>query len=88
MLTKKEQVLKHHQDVINFIHSLEALTEEQWRSPISIGKWTIAEVVGHLITWDEFILHNRLTLLLLSKTFTKGSRSRRNESNCGKKSTY
>lgn len=48
------------------------LTEEQWRSPIEPGKWTVAEVIGHLTPWDEFVYHQRLPYLLTKEILPKG----------------
>ncbi|SIS62871.1 DinB family protein [Salimicrobium flavidum] len=56
MNRKKEEILSHCAQSLNQVHSLENLTEEQWRTPIAEGKWTIAEVVGHLIPWDKYFI--------------------------------
>ncbi len=28
--------------------------------PVKEGKWSIAEIIGHLIPWDEFIVNDRI----------------------------
>ncbi|UQW95981.1 DinB family protein [Rummeliibacillus sp. G93] len=59
----RNKIIKHHQYAIEFVRSLNNLREEQWRRKIEEGKWTVAEIIGHLIPWDEFIINNRLPYL-------------------------
>lgn len=64
VLTPKEEIIHHYKRSIEWIRKLESLSEEQWRAPIEINKWTVAEVVGHLIPWDEFVLVKRIPYFL------------------------
>lgn len=59
----RNEIIKHHQYAIEFVRSLNNLREEQWRMKKEEGKWTVAEIIGHLIPWDEFVLNNRLPYL-------------------------
>ncbi|MFC4559271.1 DinB family protein [Virgibacillus kekensis] len=59
----KEEILQHQVKSLDFVNSLLVLSEEEWRTPIEKGKWTIAEIVGHFQFWDEFIVHKRLPYL-------------------------
>ena len=63
MYEDKMKVLNHYQESIDWVNSLRKLSEENWRTPIEVGKWTIAEVIGHLIPWDEFVLNQRIPYL-------------------------
>ncbi|MEB3057347.1 DinB family protein [Bacillus pseudomycoides] len=63
MKSSKKKIIEHHSKVIGFVDSLNSLNEKQWRFPIAEGKWTVAEVIGHLIPWDEFVLHKRIPFL-------------------------
>ncbi|MFC7063285.1 DinB family protein [Halobacillus seohaensis] len=56
MNSKKEKIISHCEHSINWVNNLENLSENQWRTPIAEGKWTIAEVVGHLIPWDKYFI--------------------------------
>jgi len=47
------------------------LSEKQWRTPIDEDKWTIAEVIGHLIPWDEFVLYQRIPYLFTEISLPK-----------------
>lgn len=59
----KKQIVLHFEDLLGRVEELQHLSEEQWRTPINKGKWSIAEVVGHLISWDEFVLQQRIPFL-------------------------
>lgn len=54
------------------MESLANITEEQWRTPLGPGKWTVAEVIGHLTPWDEFVVNQRLPFLFTEESLPKG----------------
>ncbi|MFP3811831.1 DinB family protein [Bacillus sp. FSL K6-2841] len=56
----KDTVIKHYEHTLEWVQSLTEVTEEEWRSTIADGKWSIAEIIAHFVPWDEFILHDRL----------------------------
>lgn len=59
----KKKILIHYEDLVRKVEDLLHLSEEQWRTPINKGKWSIAEIIGHLIPWDEFVLGQRIPFL-------------------------
>ncbi|MFJ6209083.1 DinB family protein [Lysinibacillus sp. NPDC092081] len=72
MYHDKHQVISHYEKSIVFVESLANINEEQWRTPIGPGKWTVAEVIGHLTPWDEFVLKQRLPFLFTKEGLPKG----------------
>ena len=64
MNEKKITVINHYGKTIEWVNRLRKLPDDSWRTPIGEGKWTIAEVIGHLIPWDEFVLVQRIPYLL------------------------
>ncbi len=60
MTLNKESIIDHYEHSIEWVQSLTEVTEEEWRSAIADGKWSIAEIIAHFVPWDEFILHDRL----------------------------
>lgn len=56
----KDTVIKHYEHTLEWVQSLTEVTEEEWRSAIADGKWSIAEIIAHFVPWDEFILDDRL----------------------------
>jgi hypothetical protein len=67
MQKHKREMINHQLEAIKFVNSLRALRDELWRSEISEGKWTIAEIIGHFKPWDEFVLYQRLPYIFLEK---------------------
>ncbi|OXS72855.1 hypothetical protein B1B04_14640 [Lysinibacillus sp. KCTC 33748] len=72
MYHDKHQIISHYERSIVFVKSLAGITEEQWRTPIEPRKWAVAEVIGHLTPWDEFVLNQRLPFLFTEESLPKG----------------
>ncbi len=67
----KKKVLVHYEKSIVWVKNLVNVTEEQWRTPIALGKWSVAEVIGHLIPWDEFLVSKRIPFLFTEDNLPK-----------------
>ena len=61
-----------YESSVEWVRNLEDLSEAQWRTSIAKGKWTIAEIIGHLPAWDQFIIDQRLPYLFNDRTLPKG----------------
>ncbi|WP_066295575.1 DinB family protein [Bacillus sp. FJAT-29937] len=72
MNEKKRQICSHYETTIDRVKKYYSLSEDKWRMPIEEGKWTIAEVIGHLIPWDEFILKQRIPYFFQDNQLPKG----------------
>lgn len=59
-MEQKQHTVEAYEQTLNWVKELEELSEKQWRMPLAPGKWTIAEVIGHLIPWDIFVMEQRL----------------------------
>lgn len=71
----KEEIIQHQLDSIEFVKSLNTLSEKEWRTQIEDGKWTVAEIIGHFKPWDEFVLHKRLPYFFSEHEFPKSPES-------------
>jgi len=71
LANKKDIILNHHLNAVKWVESLLEVSEELWRKPIAENKWTVAEVVGHLVFWDEFVLNNRIPYFFTDKEMPK-----------------
>ncbi|WP_249705307.1 DinB family protein [Bacillus zhangzhouensis] len=60
MTLNKESIIDHYEHTLEWVQSLTEVTDQEWRSAIADGKWSIAEIISHFVPWDEFILHDRL----------------------------
>lgn len=68
----KKEISNHHLNSIEFVKSLDSLSEIEWRTQIEEGKWTIAEIIGHFIPWDEFVIKYRLPYIFSDIELPKG----------------
>ncbi len=66
-MNKKDEIMTHQLNAINLVSGLENLSEPEWRTASGEGKWTLAEIIGHFVPWDEFIMQKRLPYLLLDQ---------------------
>lgn len=64
-IKKKEKILNHYKQSIEFAENLKELTDSIWLQPISENKWSTCEIIGHLIYWDRFIIEKRFPYLTL-----------------------
>jgi hypothetical protein len=62
----------HQNDFINFVQQLKRFDEQELRQPIVEGKWSVIEIIGHFIPWDEFILQHRVPYFFNGATFPPG----------------
>jgi len=67
-MSSKLKILEHHKNFIEFVQSLEKLDEQVLRTPITEGKWSIIQIVGHFQPWDEFLLEKRLPFIFSEST--------------------
>ncbi|MUK87992.1 DinB family protein [Ornithinibacillus sp. L9] len=72
MNNNKQKIINHYEESLRWVKSLGNVTEEQWRRQIGKGKWTVAEVIGHLIPWDEFVLNKRIRFFFKQTDLPKG----------------
>ncbi|WP_042401639.1 DinB family protein [Geomicrobium sp. JCM 19037] len=66
------RIIAHHTRVLSVVTSLQRLDEHEWRTPVKRGGWTVAEVIAHLIPWDDFVLQKRLPYLFSQHPLPKG----------------
>lgn len=71
-MEQKQLIIETYEQTIEWVKSLLKLSEGQWRMPVAEGKWTIAEVIGHLIPWDTFVLEQRLPYFFTEQTLPAG----------------
>ena len=72
MHPKKQQIIMHYEQSLLWLTYLSNVSETEWRLPIQQGKWSVAEVIGHLIPWDEFVVNERLPFFFTNNALSKG----------------
>ena len=56
----------------NMIHFLETIGWEKWENAYAPGKWTLAEVIGHLIDYERIFAYRALRIARNDKTPMSG----------------
>ncbi|MFE8700110.1 DinB family protein [Cytobacillus sp. FJAT-54145] len=65
----KEKIINEKSKLIDWVHSLEDISDDLWFKPFREGAWGTAEVISHFISWDKFVMENRLNYLLKDEAF-------------------
>ncbi|WP_054789129.1 MULTISPECIES: hypothetical protein [unclassified Gracilibacillus] len=55
-MQKREQLMKEFSELIQFVESLRELDQLTWITPLAEGKWTLRDVVAHIMLWDKYFL--------------------------------
>jgi uncharacterized damage-inducible protein DinB len=50
----KNKNIKKYQRYISFVESLRNLDEELWTTPIAENKWSVRDIIGHIMFWDKY----------------------------------
>ncbi|MFA2810806.1 DinB family protein [Bacillus mycoides] len=57
----ENKIINDFKDYSMWITTLKGMKEELWTAPISEGKWTIGEIVSHIMNWDDYLLRETLS---------------------------
>ncbi|MCA1055921.1 DinB family protein [Rossellomorea aquimaris] len=60
MEERRAKIIQHHQNMLQWVRSLNALSAEDWLRPIADDKWSTAEIISHFAPWDDFVVTKRL----------------------------
>ncbi|PZD96056.1 DinB family protein [Paenibacillus sambharensis] len=52
-MTGRGQLLADFREWIEYVKELERLSLEAWSRPVGPGKWSVKEVVSHIMLWDK-----------------------------------
>ena len=58
-----KKLLKQYEETIEDIRQLKDVQESKLKEPISKGKWSIREIVGHLYYWDKYNLEKMIPFM-------------------------
>ncbi|MDM5428143.1 MULTISPECIES: DinB family protein [Bacillus] len=57
---EKECILEEKLSLIEWCQTLKCITSDVWFEPFREGSWGIADVISHLVVWDEFLMKFRI----------------------------
>lgn len=65
----KESIIQEKRNLVHWVLSLKNISNDLWLKPFREGSWGIADVISHFISWDKFIINNRVSYLLRDECF-------------------
>lgn len=54
---KKPEIIQHYEDFNQWVEANLRVDRKVWLRPIKPGKWSIAEIMAHLVEWDRYFLN-------------------------------
>jgi hypothetical protein len=70
MSIEMKDLIKSFEEWIAFTISLQELNEEVWDSSIEPGKWTIRDIISHIMLWDKYFYEEAIEMIATDKLVT------------------
>ncbi|MFB4326883.1 DinB family protein [Paenibacillus sp. JNUCC32] len=69
-MNDKQQLLNEYSEWIGKVKEFGVLDEDYWNSPIADGKWTVRDVVCHIMRWDEYFFNEAIAKISTGDALT------------------
>jgi len=69
-MSNREQLTQEFGQWIEEVKKLETRGEKFWDQPLGEGKWTVREMVSHMVEWDRYSYENGVQKVLLGEETT------------------
>ncbi|MEI5906865.1 DinB family protein [Bacillus spongiae] len=56
----KSQIVQEKERYIDWVYTLKNMSDALWYKPFKEESWATADVIAHLIHWDQFVIENRI----------------------------
>jgi hypothetical protein len=70
MSIELDDLLLTFEEWISFTRSIQNLNEEVWDSSIEVGKWTIRDIISHIMQWDKYFYEEAIVKILADQPLT------------------
>lgn len=67
----KEAIIKGKKALIGWVCMLTNMSDSFWFQPFREGGWGTADVISHFISWDKFVIENRIKPLIKEEALPK-----------------
>lgn len=64
------EMVEEFKSFIDFAQDLKTIGEEHWNIPISEGKWTLKDVLSHIMLWDKYFYEEGIEKIKLGSPLT------------------
>jgi len=55
-MTEETKIIDDFSEFTSWLNTLEDLDETLWTKPIAEGKWSVSEIIAHLMNWDKYLI--------------------------------
>ncbi|SEP73893.1 DinB family protein [Piscibacillus halophilus] len=56
MRSETKNIINAFSDYSSWLNQLQDIDDSLWSKPIATGKWSVSEIVAHIIKWDHHLL--------------------------------
>jgi uncharacterized damage-inducible protein DinB len=70
MVKSDAEMAQGFNDFTGFIDSLCELGDKYWDTPIAEGKWTVKDIVCHMMLWDKYFYEEAINKIKLNEPLT------------------
>lgn len=55
-MSEESYIISNFKQYSSWLSTLEDIDKELWSKPINKGKWSVSEIIAHLMNWDKHLL--------------------------------
>lgn len=66
----KEQMVIEFEAYIPFVQSLSEVSEQHFNEPIAPGKWSVKDIICHLMLWDKYFYEGAIKNIVMKEPVT------------------
>ncbi|WMT38926.1 DinB family protein [Paenibacillus sp. D2_2] len=70
MAKTSTEMIEEYDGFISFVASLCDLEDRYWDTPIAEGKWTVKDIVCHIMLWDKYFYEEAIEKIKLGEPLT------------------
>ena len=70
MTNEMNELINSFEEWIAFVLSLSDLSDDNWSSSIEAGKWSIKDIVCHIMLWDKYFCEEAIEKIITKEPLT------------------
>lgn len=70
MAKSSREMVEEFKSFITFVEELRSLEEEYWDKSISEGKWSVKDIISHIMLWDKYFYDEGIEKIKLGESVT------------------
>ncbi|MEO2206549.1 DinB family protein [Paenibacillus pabuli] len=60
MAKTTDEMIEEFKSFTSYVIELDNLSEQVWNTPIAEGKWTLKDVITHMMLWDQYFYNEAI----------------------------